>query len=242
MLPKPIKNLANALSTLPEIGPRAALRLVFYLLAQNQKDLDILAESIKNLKSVKTCPQCFNLSDDGLCIFCHDSRRDKKQIMILETILDIIPIERTKIYRGLFHILGGVLSPLEGIGPEKLKINELVSRIKKLQQAEPSVSTPSTLQNHKDLHVDTDGKVPHRVPITHEKNFGTLVREIDKQPIEIIFALNPTTEGDATTLYIERQIKPLSMKITRLGRGLASGSNLEYSDESTIAEALKHRQ
>jgi len=200
VLPKQIKNLANALTKLPEIGPRAALRLVFFLLETEQNEILDLSEAIKSLKTVKICPQCFNLSDNGLCILCQDKKRDNRQIMVIETILDILPIERTKQYHGLYHILGGVLSPLDNIGPEKLKIKELITRINNLKKENPSL------------------------------------------PVEIIIAFNPTTEGDTTTLYLERQLKPLSISITKLGRGLATGSNLEYADENTIAESLKSRK
>lgn len=199
MLPKQIKDLADSLAKLPEIGPRAALRLVFFLLEQKQEELDKIASQLKELKKVKICYQCHNLASENLCAICSDNKRNKEQILVVESILDILPIERTKQYRGLYHILGGTLNPLDDIGPEKLKIKDLLERINKLK-----------------------------------KDY--------KKEIEVIFALNPSTEGDATTQYVLRQVKLLEIKTSRLGRGLSSGSSLEYSDESTITEAIKSRK
>jgi len=196
MFPLPLQNLIDALSKLPDIGPRAATRLVFYLIRQPTEELNQLADLIKNLKKqITLCPQCFNLSAQGLCAICQDAKRDKAVICVVENVLDIIPIEKTKQYQGLYHVLGGLISPHNGIGPEQIKIKELIGRIK------------------------SGGGVK-----------------------EVILALNPTTEGDTTTLYLERLLKPLNIKITRLGRGLSTGSSLEYTDENTLRNALLGRR
>ena len=195
MFPELIQNLINQLSKLPYIGPRAATRLVFYLINQNQDELENLAQSLKELKTkIKLCPNCFNLTTNELCSICSDQKRDKNTICIVETVLNIPPIEKTKQYDGLYHILGGLISPGNGTGPENLKIKELVNRVK------------------------------------------------NKSIKEIIFALSPTTEGDTTTLYIEKILQPLKIKTSRLGRGLSVGSDLEYIDENTLSSAFRDRR
>ncbi|MBU1136912.1 recombination mediator RecR [Patescibacteria group bacterium] len=199
MFPKSIKKLISELSKLPEIGPRAATRLVLHLLNRDQSELDDLSSAIKTLKrETRLCRQCFNLADkdNDFCLICQDKKRDNSVICIVETALNISPIEKTRHYHGLYHILGGLISPGNGFGPEKLKIKELLGRLKIAQS-----------------------------PI-----------------VEVIFALSPTTEGDTTTLYIERLLKPLKIKTSRLARGLSIGSDLEYIDENTLTNALLGRK
>ena len=199
MFPEPIQKLIDQLSKLPDMGPRAASRLVFYLINQEQKDLDDLSSLIKDLKTkIHLCSQCFNITskDDQLCSICQEPKREKQTICLVENVLNIIPLEKTKQYHGLYHVLGGLISPTDGIGPENLKIKELTARIKNSQ---PTIK-------------------------------------------EVIFALSPTTEGDTTLLYIERLLKPLNIKTTRLGRGLSTGSDLEYIDENTLTSALLGRK
>jgi len=199
MLPQPIQNLINQLNKLPDIGPRAAARLVFYLINQDQKELNKLSSLIKEIKAqIRLCPQCFNItaSNSQLCHICQEPKRNKEILCLVENISSIIPIEKTKQYQGLYHVLGGLISPTDGIGPENLRINELIKRLKESQ---------------------------------------SLAKEI-------IFALSPTTEGDTTTLYIERLLKPLNIKTSRLARGLSYGSDLEYIDENTLTNALLGRK
>ncbi len=199
MFPESIQKLIDQLNKLPDIGPRAATRLAFYLINQEQKDLDELSSLIKELKTkIHLCSQCFNLTskDNHLCSICQDKKRNKETICLVENVLNIIPLEKTRQYHGLYHVLGGLISPTDGLGPENLRIKELIARIKKSQ---PSIK-------------------------------------------EIIFALSPTTEGDTTFLYIERLLKPLGIKTTRLGRGLSMGSDLEYIDENTLTSALLGRK
>jgi len=199
MFPQSIQNLINQLTKLPDIGPRAASRLAFFLINQEQKDLNDLSSLIKDLKTkIHLCSQCFNITsnDNQLCPICQDHKKDKETICLVENVLNIIPLEKTKQYNGLYHVLGGLISPTDGIGPENLKIKELIARIKNNQP-----------------------------PIK-----------------EVIFALSPTTEGDTTFLYIERLLKPLNIKTSRLGRGLSMGSDLEYVDENTLTSALLGRK
>jgi len=198
MPPEQIKKLSSQLSKLPDIGPRAAARLVFYLISQSQDDLDQLSASIKNIKNeIHLCPQCFNIAEsEKFCLICQDAKRDKNLICVVENILNIPPIEKTGQYQGLYHVLGGLISPADNFGPDKLKIRELIQRAQNAQN------------------------------------------EIK----EIIFALSPTTEGDTTTLYIERLLAPLKTKTSRLARGLSTGSDLEYTDENTLSNALRGRK
>lgn len=136
MFPQPIQDLINQLSQLPDIGPRAATRLVFYLISQNQQDLNQLSESIKDIKiKIHLCSHCFNITgkDSQLCHICRDKNRNQETICLVESILNIPPLEKTKQYQGVYHVLGGLISPPDGIGPENLKIKELVERIKKSQ-------------------------------------------------------------------------------------------------------------
>lgn len=198
MFPRQVQNLINELSKLPDIGPRAATRLVFYLLSRDQFELNNLSNLIQNIKKNSClCSQCFNVTDNNnsLCYVCRDKNRQQGIICIVENLLNIIPIEKTKQYNGLYHVLGGLISPVNGKGPEHIKIQELINRIKK-----------------------------------------------DQNIIEIILALSPTTEGDTTALYIERLLKDYPIKISRLARGLSTGSDMEYVDENTLTNALRNRK
>jgi len=196
MLPQSLKNLIDHFSKLPGIGQRAATRLAFFLLNQPSQDLKDFAQSIIELKvKTKVCQNCFNLTSETLCAICSDKKRNPLIICVVEDILDIIPLERTKQFGGLYHVLGGLISPTEGLTPDKLKIKELVARIKK-----------------------------------------------HPEQVEVILAFNPTVEGDATSLYLERILKPLNVKVSRLARGLSAGGDLEYTDEATLINALKNRK
>lgn len=197
MLPQALKSLIEQLSKLPGLGQRSATRMAFYLINRPEKDLNNLAQAIKDLpQKIKTCQKCFNLtSGSQTCLICADQKRNQELICIVEDILDIVTIERTRQYNGVYHVLGGLISPPDGITPDKLRVRELVSRIKNLKGGQT----------------------------------------------EIILALNPTTEGDTTGLYLEKLLSPLNVKITKLNRGLSTGSDLEYADQTTLINALKYR-
>lgn len=202
MLPQSAQALINELTKLPDIGPRAASRLVFYLLNQKQGDLTHLGKLIHSLKSqLVLCRQCFNLTEKNqpLCAICQDKKRNVQIVCVVENFLNIAPFEKTRKYTGLYHVLGGLISPPAGIGPDNLRIKELLDRVKQSQQNGSSIT-------------------------------------------EIIFALNPTAEGDTTAFYLERLLKETNTKITRLARGLSIGSDLEYIDENTLANALTGRK
>ncbi len=193
--PKPIKDLINEFSKLPGIGPRTAVRFAFNLLRRSDQDLELLSSAITNLKKeTKVCKNCFNISEKDLCEFCSNGKRDRSTVCVVEEAINIPAIENTKQYSGLYHVLSGVIKPNEGVGPDNLKIKELLERIKA-------------------------GGVK-----------------------EIIIATNPNTEGETTALYLARLLKSYNLKITRLARGMSTGSDLEYADEMTISSALAGRR
>jgi recombination protein RecR len=196
MYPKSFKKLIDHFASLPSIGPRMAERLVLYLFKQNEEKIDDFSESLAKLKSSpRICEKCFNISEDKECYICRDSKRNSKIVCVLEDPLDIIAIERTKKYAGLYHVLGGLLSPTQSEEQKKkLRFLELERRIK-------------------------------------NENIS-----------EVILATNPTTEGDATALYIKKMIEPSGVKITRLARGMATGGDIEYADELTLGSALDNRK
>ena len=192
MFPKAFKKLIENFSALPSIGPKMAERLVLYLFKQDNAQLAEFAENLLSIKKLGFCRRCFNIAENDLCEICRNNGRNPKIICVVEEPLDIISIEKTRAFNGIYHVLGGVISLNREVMP--LKINELVKRA------------------------------------TQEK--------IE----EIIIATNPTTEGDATALYLKNQLKNLPVKITRLGRGLSTGGDIEYADEITLSSALSNRK
>jgi recombination protein RecR len=193
-IPKNIEKAIEEFSKLPGIGPKSAERLVFYLLKKTTTDIDGLGRSILQLKEgLKYCDTCKNLSLEALCEICKNENRQSETVCVVEDALDLIALEKTNEYKGLYHVLHGIISPVDGIGPDELTIAELVSRAK-------------------------EGKVK-----------------------EMIIALNPSMEGEATAAYISRQIKPLNIKITRIARGIPVGGHLEYADSQTLRRALEGR-
>lgn len=197
-LAEPVSQLIDAFSALPGIGPKTASRLTYYLLRADQSVSLNLAHALEKLKvSTLFCSRCHNIADRDPCPVCSDPQRDHSIICVVEEPLDVQAIERTREYHGTYHVLHGAISPVEGIGPEHLKIGELLHRIQK-----------------------ADGDTPVR---------------------EVLLATNPNLEGEATSMYISRLIKPLGIRVTRLARGLPMGGDLEYADEVTLGRALTGR-
>lgn len=194
MLPQALQALVEELARLPGVGPRTAERLAFYILRSNPQDSQKLAESLTDLHTqIISCAVCHNIGDQIECAICSNPRRETSLLAVVEDALDVIAIEKTGIYSGLYHVLGGALSPIDGIGPEQLNIRTLIKRVK------------------------------------------------DNTVKEIILATNPSTEGEATALYIQKQL-PEKVKVTRLARGLPMGSDLEYADHITLGRAVEGRQ
>jgi recombination protein RecR len=193
-IPKPVTDLIDAFSRLPGVGPKTASRLTYYLLRAPDELTQTLAAAIGDLKT-KThyCSVCYNITELDPCEICRDTARDAAQVVVVEDPLDVLAVEKTGAFQGHYHVLHGAISPVDGIGPEALKIRELVARV----QA---------------------GGV-----------------------LEVIIATNPGMEGDATAMYLQRQLVPLGVKITRLARGLPTGGDLEYVDSVTLLRALQGR-
>ena len=189
-----VARLIGELNKLPGVGPKSAQRLAYYVIRLPTEEAHSLAEAIMAVKErIIFCSVCQNMTDTDPCPICADSRRDQSQICVVEEPLDVLALERTHCYRGLYHVLHGVISPMNGIGPEDLRMKELHPRLE-------------------------DGTVQ-----------------------EVIIATNPTLEGEATAMYIQRQIANLKVRVTHLARGLPVGGDLEYADELTLSRAFQSR-
>ena len=192
---KPLERLISELERLPGVGPKSAQRLAIHLTRQPKESVLRLADAlVKATEEIKFCSICSNLTSQDTCDICRNTARDNGTICVISEMKDLAAIERTREFKGLYHVLCGLISPMDGIGPENLKIKELLKR----------------LDNNK-------------------------VKEI-------ILALNPSIEGEATTLYLSKLLKPLNIKLTRIAFGLPVGGELEYADELTLARALEGRR
>ncbi|MEK9158348.1 MAG: recombination mediator RecR [Patescibacteria group bacterium] len=192
------KQIAKLFQKLPGVGPRQGVRFVLALLDKPDSEIEELGYAISNLKKdISFCNQCYNISDSTLCAVCANPSRDKSKLLVVERVTDLDSIEKTGLYKGLYHVLGGAINPLDNILPQNLRIAELEGRI------------------------DASGA----------------------SSMELILAMNPNTPGETTALFLKDKFssKP-ALTITRLGRGLASGSHLEYADESTLKHALEFRK
>jgi len=204
-----IDDLATELARLPGIGRKTALRLTYYLLRQSPEQSKRLANALVTLgERVRTCTRCFNLTEDDVCSICRDPRRDPSLICVVEQASDIGAIERAGEFRGLYHVLGGRLSPLDGVGPADLTVDALVGRVR------PPEGTGTV-----------NGAAAEAGRIR-----------------EVILATNPSLEGEATALYVQTQLAPTGVAVSRIARGLPVGGDLEYADGVTIAQALSARR
>jgi len=194
-LPKNIKESIEAFSRLPGIGPKSAARIVFYLLTKPDEFVEGLGQSISRIKTdLKVCSKCYNYGESDPCDICEDVQRDESIICVVEEPLDVIAIERAN-FKGLYHVLGAAISPINGISADDIRVRELLERI----------------------------------------------RENSAKIKEIIFATNPSLEGEATAVYIADRLKDYDIKLTRLARGLPVGGDLEYADEVTLSRSLEGR-
>ena len=189
-----IEKLIESFEKLPSIGHKTAQRLAFYMLDLNMEEIKEFTDSIINAKTnLKFCSKCFNISDTDPCNICSNPKRDESIICVVEEVRDVLAMERTHEFNGVYHVLHGSISPMNGVGPDDIRIKELLARL-------------------------MDGKVK-----------------------EIILATNPRVEGEATSMYISKLVKPLGVKVTRIARGIPIGGDLEYTDEVTLAKALEGR-
>jgi len=190
-----VTRLIDELKRLPGIGQKTAQRLAFFLLRADKDQALALADAIRDAKEkIHECSVCNNITDADPCFYCTSATRSRKTICVVEEAPNILSVEKTRTFDGLYHVLGGSLSPLQGIGPDQLKIKSLIERLK-----------------------------------------GGAVEEI-------ILATNPTAEGEATAMYLSKLLKPLGVRVTRIGMGIPVGSDLEYADEVTMLKALEGRR
>ena len=190
-----VQNLIDELGRLPGVGPKSAQRIAFHILNADAADMARLANAISTVKtSVSFCEECGNVSETKLCTICRDERRDPAVLCVVEESKDVVAIERTRSFTGRYHVLGGAINPLAGVGPEQLRIRELVSRL------------------------------------------------ADERIQEIILAMDPNLEGEATATYLSRMLVPLGVRLSRLASGLPVGGDLEYADEITLGRALEGRR
>lgn len=189
-----LENAVSEFAKLPGIGKKTALRLVLHLLKQEKTDVAHFSETIARMRTeIRFCQRCYNVADADICSICANSMRKQEVICVVESIRDVIAIESTQQYSGTYHVLGGVISPLDGIGPDQLTIETLINRVEK------------------------------------------------EKTEELIFALNPTIQGDTTIYYIQKKLKTTPVRITTIARGIAFGGELEYADEMTLARSLQNR-
>jgi len=192
---EPLARLITEFKRLPGIGQKSAQRLAFHVLRAGREDAEHLAQALLDVKDkLGLCRICNNISDSDVCSYCADSNRDPRVVCVVEEPHNIIGIETTRQFEGRYHVLHGALSPLRGIGPESLKLKNLVERI-------------------------GEGEIQ-----------------------EVIVATNPTTEGEATAVYLARLLKPLGVEVTRIGMGIPVGSDLEFADEVTMSKAMEGRR
>ncbi len=190
----PLSKLIFELSKLPGIGEKSATRLAYFILNQEPSYSENLAQALRDAKTkLKYCQVCFNFSETEKCEICSDEKRDPALVCVVERPSDVTPIEKTGSYRGVYHVLHGLLSPMDGVGPEELKMRELFRRLK-----------------------ESDIK-------------------------EVIFAINPSVEGEATSLYLSRLLKPTGIKTSQVAYGIPFGGTIEFTDRQTLGKALENR-
>lgn len=191
---QPISRLIQELTKLPGVGEKTAFRLAMYILRSSKEDAEGLARAILEVKEkIRLCSQCFNLTEQDPCRICQDAKRNSEIICVVSGPEDLMAVEKSGGFRGIYHVLHGVLSPLEGVGPKDLRINELLTRLR-------------------------EGNVK-----------------------EVILATNPSVEGEATAQYLAQILKPLSIPVTRIARGVPMGGDLQYIDEVTLSKSLENR-
>ena len=192
---EPLTRLIQEFKRLPGIGQKSAQRLAFHVLRSSQEDADRLTAAVQDVKTkLGLCEVCNNISDGELCPFCRDTNRDRSVLCVVEEPHDILPIETTRQFQGLYHVLHGAISPLRGIGPDQLRIQNLLTRLE------------------------------------------------SDEIREIILATNPYVDGEATAAYLSRLLKPLGVKVFRIGMGIPVGSDLEFADEVTMMKSLENRR
>jgi recombination protein RecR len=203
--PPPLQNLIDQFRRLPGVGPKSAERFALHLLRNPAEEVTALIEQLAAVRDrIDRCGECGMVTDGARCGICTDARRDRSVVCVVAEMPDLLAIERTGEFRGLYHILDGLLAPIEGVGPEQLRISELMERVR--------------------------------------KSTGELKDRRTEEPMEIIFAFDPTIEGETTVNYLARALADTGIRLTRIARGLPVGGDLEYADPVTLSDALSGRR
>ena len=217
-----VEALVENLAKLPTVGRKTAQRLAAFVLKMPREEVVELARALVAAKDkVKQCSVCFNVTDHDPCPVCESERRDRGVICVVEEPADVLALERTGDFRGLYHVLGGAISPLDGVGPDDLRIRELVARVAS------SLAPAGTAAEPGSGETDADD-------MGHDAPAGVAVREV-------ILAMNPNVEGDTTSYYVSQLLSPFGVVVTRIARGLPIGGDLEFADEATLSRALEGR-
>ncbi len=215
-IPRAIQQVIESFEKLPGVGPKSAQRLTFYLLHVPQQELDTFGRSLENLKKgTKLCSVCLSIDEVDPCSICSDPQRDHSTICVVEQPLDVLALEKNGKYKGVYHVLHGCIDPLNNIGPDEIYTEQLLDRV---QSRRPEFISGS-----------------HKMDPRSESEM-TIIKEV-------ILATNPTMEGEATAMYLSKQLKlqNANLKITRIGRGLPVGADLEYADDITLERAMEGR-
>ncbi len=262
-----VEALVEQFTKLPTIGRKTAQRLVNFVLKMPREEVEEIAQALLAVKDrVQRCTTCYVVADRDPCPICASSKRDRSTICVVEESSDLLAIERTGEYRGLYHVLGGVISPLDGVGPDDLRIRELARRVDpSFSQTEagstgaPSEGGPSE-GGPSEGAPSTNGHVELGEPDADQESVGTQEPDAprtdspatdspaeaeatdDEPPVrEVILAVNPNVEGDTTAYYISQLLEPMGVPVTRIARGLPIGGDLEYADEATLSRAMEGR-
>ncbi len=226
-----VEALVEQFTKLPTIGRKTAQRLAAYVLKMPREDVVALSQALVAVKDkVKHCPICHNVTDTVPCSLCLSPKRDHALICVVEEANDVMALERTGEYRGVYHVLGGVISPLDGVGPDDLSIRELIARVAPSFKQVSSVAVEPNGQT-------AEAQVAEAQVAEAPLPYGDTPPAIR----EVILAVNPNVEGDTTAYYIGQLLKPLGVRVTRIARGLPIGGALEYADEATLSRALEGR-
>lgn len=241
VLPEAVQKVIDAFEKLPGIGPKSAARMAYHFLRSNNNDAEKLANSLLEMdRQIINCEKCFNVSESKVCPICDSNLRSHMQLCIVEDPLDVVAFENSGIFKGLYFVLGGVISPADGIGADELRFPQLKVRVKELlsEIGLANVNADQGLVQATDVDINSNEKV---------KEYGKSDIVGDERDIlELIIATNPNLEGEATAVYIQDMFRDESLagkiKLTRLAMGLPTGADLEYADRLTLKRALEGRR
>ena len=230
---KLLEDAVQAIGSLPGVGKRSALRLALHLLRQPSENVRHFADSIVRMREeAKYCRRCWMISDEDVCPICADKSRDHKTICVVENVRDVMSIENTGQYRGVYHVLGGIISPIAGVGPSDITVAQLEERIRDLVVP---VMTGASTSSATGQFSAAESSFPVAEPVEAPE-------KARPEDVEVILALSGDVEGETTSFYIYRRISSYGVKVSSLARGLGFGDDLEYADELTLGRSIVNRQ